>query len=69
MITIRPSHEKIAMQVDFAYPQYLDEEEMQIASEIELVALFQALNERYGIEKSSEIITNAVEAYINAHAI
>ena len=69
MITIKPVHNDLALMVDFVYPNNLNNKDMEIATEIELVALYQAIDQRYGIEKGSEIITNSIEAYLNAHAI
>ena len=69
MIKISAARDEIAMQVEFSYPSDLSKEDQMIGTELELVSLFEALDKKYGLQNSAEILTNAFEIYLHTHDI
>ena len=67
MIKVDMSPKYEALEVQFSYPQSFTDEEMQIASEMELVAIYEGLLEKFGINNGSDIITNALDVFLHLH--
>ena len=67
MIKVDVSSEHEAFKVEFCYPKSFTDEEMQIASETELTAIYEGLIAKFGIINGSDIITNALDVFLNLH--
>lgn len=66
MIKISPCDDNpISIKVEFTYPKDVDPEGLRLYTSFELTNLFVSITEKYGLANGNDIITDAIESYMD----